>query len=59
MIQYLDQFCFLERGDRLTRVVVIHQDDLETRRVEKVALMRNAQIMPVFIHDPVIIDFIA
>ena len=59
MIQNLQQFCFFERSDCLPRLVVIHKDDLEPRRVENIALACNAEIKSIFIHDPIIIIFIA
>ena len=43
VIQDLQEFCFFERGDRLTRLVVIHENDLEARRVEDIALAGNAR----------------
>ena len=58
MIQYLEQFGFFECGNCLTRFVVIHQDDLQSRRVEDFALICNANINTMFIHDPVIVEFI-
>src|ERR1041385_2837031 len=58
MIQNLQEFSFFQRGDCLTWLVVIHEDDLEAWRIKKIALACNAQVMPVFIHNPVIVNFI-
>ena len=59
MIENLQQFGFFEGGDCLARLVVVHQNDLEPRRIEHIALARNATVKAVFIHDPVIVVLIA
>ena len=44
VIQDLQEFRFFEGGDRLPRLVVIDENDLEARRVEKIALAGNAGV---------------
>ena len=59
MVEDLKQFRLLQRGNGLARLVVVHKDDLETRRVERLALTGNAEITPILIHDPEFIVIIA
>src|SRR5215211_2759514 len=41
VIQDLQEFRFFEGRDRLPRLVVVHKNDLEARRVEQIALAGN------------------
>src|SRR5215207_7218034 len=59
VIEDLEQFGFLERSNRLSRLVMIHKDDLETRWVEEVTRAGDAAIERVFVNDKVFIHLIA
>ena len=59
MIQDLEQFRFFESGNRLPGLVVIHQNNLEARRIKQVALARNARVKSAFVQDPILVDFVA
>src|SRR5215213_10511987 len=59
VIEDLEQFGLLERSNRLSRLVMIHKDDLETWRVEQIALAGDPAIERVFVDDKVFIYFIA
>ena len=55
VVEDFEQFGFLERGDGLARLVVVHEDDLEARRVERFALVGDAEVEAVLVHDPVVV----
>ena len=59
MVEDLEQFRLFEGGNGLARLVVIHEDDLEARRVQHIPLSGDAEIQPVLVHHPVVVILIA
>ena len=59
VVQNLEQLGLFESGNRLSRLIVIDQNDLEARRVEQVTLACNTGIESSLVDHPVFVDFVA
>ncbi len=55
MVEDFQQLGFFQGGDRLAGLIVIHQDDLQARRVEDIPLAGHAEVKSIFVHHPEII----
>ncbi len=59
MVENFKQFGFIERGDGLARLVVVHQDEFQAWRVQDAALVADTQVMSAVIDYKEVIVFFA
>ena len=59
VVEDLDQLRLFQRPKRLPRLIVIHQDHLQPRRVEHIPLVADAQVHLILIHHQKIVVFFA
>ena len=59
MVDDFNDVGLVDRSDCLTGLVVIHQDQLQSRRIKRVAVAANADVLPCFVDHPKLIALLA
>jgi hypothetical protein len=55
VVKDLEQLGLVDRCNGLTRLVVVNQNELQTRGIEHASLVADPQVVPILIHDEEIV----